>query len=208
MRVGLLFSGGTDSTLAALLLDRFYEVELCTAHFGTESDWEHAAETASLIGLPFQSVILDSVVADRAIDRIIDHGSARPGIQAVHMAALEAIAERNYDAIADGTRRDDRVPSVSRAQAQQLEAEHNVDYVAPLSGFGPAAVERLVSSFLDVTIGPSDEIDRPDYEAELRALCRERADADLAAEVFPTREQTAVTGIRGRPNEQVQARES
>ncbi|WP_455429609.1 DUF7411 family protein, partial [Natrinema salifodinae] len=93
-------------------------------------------------------------------------------------------------------RRDDRVPTVSRAQAQSLEDRHGVDYIAPLSGFGRAAVDRLVDARLDVTVGPSEEIDRADYEAELRAVIAEQEGPAAIAEYFPDHNQTYVTNVR------------
>ena len=196
MRVGLLFSGGTDSTLAALLLDRFYDVTLVTAHFGVTDDWRRAEEAAEAVDLPFEDCEVDRTVAEDALDRILEDGRARRGIDELHVAALEALAERGFDAIADGTRRDDRIPSVSRAKAQQLERRFGVDYVAPLSGFGRRSVDRLVDQLLEVEVGPADEIDRPDYESVLRVLYEDRAESEHIETLFPRREQTAVTGVR------------
>ncbi|WP_247730050.1 DUF7411 family protein [Halovivax limisalsi] len=197
MRLGLLYSGGKDSTLAALLLEDFYDVTLATAHFGITDDWEHAERAAERLGLPFERLELDESVAADAVDRIREDGFPRNGIQRVHLAALEALAATDeFDAIADGTRRDDRVPTVSRAQAQSLEDRHDVEYVAPLSGFGRGAVDRLVESTLDVTVGPSEEIPRADYEAELRAKLLAEEGPGAVAEYFPDHDQTHVTGRR------------
>lgn len=196
MNVGLLFSGGKDSSLAALLLDGFYEVHLETAHFGMTDDWRHAERTAEKLGLPFDTLELDETIAEDAVDRMIEDGYPRNGIQAVHMAALEAIAREGYDAVADGTRRDDRVPTVSRAHAQRLEDTYDIDYIAPLSGFGRSAVDALVERHFDVTIGPSATIDRADYEAELRALIETREGKEAIDDIFPDHEQTAVIGRR------------
>jgi tRNA methyltransferase len=196
MDCGLLYSGGKDSTLAALVLDPFYEVTLVTARFGLTDDWRHAEESAARLGFPFRTLDLDSAVADAAVERMVEDGYPRHGIQEVHRAALDALAEEGFDAVADGTRRDDRVPSISRAQAQSLEDRHDVDYLAPLSGFGRRAVDRLVEATLTVETGPSEEIDRADYEAELRALLAGREGEDAVAEVFPAHDQTSVTGRR------------
>jgi predicted subunit of tRNA(5-methylaminomethyl-2-thiouridylate) methyltransferase len=100
------------------------------------------------------------------------------------------------DAVADGTRRDDRVPTVPRARAQSIEDRYDVDYVAPLSGFGRGAVDDLVDRRLEVVSGPSEELAKGDYEAELRALLAERHDETPVAEVFPDHVQTRVTGRR------------
>lgn len=208
MRAGLLFSGGTDSTLAAMLLDRLYDVTLVTTHVGKSTDWRYAEETSELLGFSFEAVEIEESSVEDAVEQIRGDGNARRAIQILHIASLEAIAERDFDAIADGTRRGDRVPTVPRAQAQQLEDRFSVDYVAPLSGFGPRAVDRLVDTYLEVTSGPSHEINRPDYEAELRKVCAERDGLEQAAALFPSRRQTAVTDLRSRMNEQVEARDA
>jgi predicted subunit of tRNA(5-methylaminomethyl-2-thiouridylate) methyltransferase len=193
MECGLLFSGGKDSSLAALLLDGFYDVTLVTAHFGVTDDWEHAREAADALGFPFEEIEMDDEVADTAADQMREDGYPRKGIQQVHEAALEAVAEE-YEVVADGTRREDRVPTVSRAVAQSLEDRHGVDYVAPLSGFGRGAVDRLVDAHLVVESGPSEEVPKGDYETELRERIRQRWGPDIVRNVFPDHEQTRVVG--------------
>ncbi|QRV13481.1 alpha hydrolase [Haloterrigena salifodinae] len=196
MELGLLYSGGKDSTLAALLLEEFYDVTLVTAHFGVSDDWKHARETAASMGFEFERLELDADVAREAAATIREDGFPRNGIQRVHQHALERLADREYDAIADGTRRDDRVPTISRAQAQSLEDRHDVDYIAPLSGFGRTAVDRLVEARLEVTVGPSEEIDRADYEAELRTIIADEGGPGAVDDCFPDHTQTYVTGVR------------
>ena len=193
MECGLLFSGGKDSALAALLLDSFYDVTLVTAHFGVTDDWQHAETAAESLGFDFEAVELDGDVADAAAEQMREDGYPRRGIQQVHEAALDAVAA-GYDVVADGTRRDDRVPTVSRAVAQSLEDRHDVDYVAPLSGFGRGAVDRLVEMHLVVESGPSEEVPKGDYETELRARLRERWGESAVAAIFPPHEQTRVVG--------------
>jgi len=197
MELALCYSGGKDSTLAALLLDSFYDVRLVTAHFDVTDGWRHARAAAESLGYPFETVELDLDVAAEAVDRIREDGYPRNGIQLVHEHALEAVAELDVAAIADGTRRDDRVPTVSRAQAQSLEDRNGVDYIAPLSGFGRGAVDRLVEATLDVEVGPSEQIPKADYEAELRSLVAEEGGEAAVAELFPDHTQTRVHGFRG-----------
>jgi predicted subunit of tRNA(5-methylaminomethyl-2-thiouridylate) methyltransferase len=196
MDLALLYSGGKDSTLAALVLERFYDVTLVTAHFGVTDSWEHARDAADAAGFDFRDVELDREIADDAVEKMRADGYPRNGIQHVHEHALEAIADLDVDAVADGTRRDDRVPTVSRAQAQSLEDRHDVDYLSPLSGFGRGAVDRLVNAELDVEVGPSEEIPRADYEAELRAVLADEDGEDAIRDVFPEHDQTYVHGLR------------
>ena len=196
MDLALLYSGGKDSTLAALLLDSFYDITLVTAHFGITEDWRHAREAADRLDYEFRTVDLDPDVAEAAVQRMHEDGYPRNGIQRVHEHALETVAALDVSAVADGTRRDDRVPTISRAQAQSLEDRHDVDYLAPLSGFGRRAVDRLVDSTLDVESGPSEDIPKADYEGELRALLAEDRGIDAVADVFPDHEQTYVRGLR------------
>jgi predicted subunit of tRNA(5-methylaminomethyl-2-thiouridylate) methyltransferase len=196
VELALLYSGGKDSTLAALLLDTFYDVRLVTAHFDVTDDWQHARDAAAALDYPFEAVVLDRSVAETAVDRIHEDGYPRNGIQHVHEQALETVAARDVDAVADGTRRDDRVPTMSRAGAQSLEDRHGVDYVAPLWGFGRHAVDRLVESTLDVRSGPSAEIAKADYEGELRTLMAERYGTEAVDDAFPDHVQTAVRGLR------------
>jgi predicted subunit of tRNA(5-methylaminomethyl-2-thiouridylate) methyltransferase len=196
MQLGLLYSGGKDSTLAALLLEEFYDVTLVTGCFGVTDEWTHAEETAATVDFPFERLDLDREVAVEAVDRMYEDGYPRNGIQRVHEHALGRLAEREFDAVADGTRRDDRVPTVSRAEAQSLEDRHGVDYIAPLSGFGRSAVDKVVDATLELDVGPSEEIRRADYEGELRALLAERHGKETVAEVFPDHDQTRVTGVR------------
>jgi predicted subunit of tRNA(5-methylaminomethyl-2-thiouridylate) methyltransferase len=194
--LALCYSGGKDSTLAALLLDRFYDVTLVTTHFGLTEDWQHARAAAAALSYPFDTVEMDREVAVEAVERIHEDGYPRNGIQLVHEHALETLAETDVDAVADGTRRDDRVPSVSRAQAQSLEDRHGIDYLAPLSGLGRGAVDRLVKRYLDVHEGPSETVAKADYESELRALMRDEYDNDAVHSAFPDHVQTAVLGLR------------
>lgn len=196
MDLGLLYSAGKDSSLAALTLDPFYDVTLVTATFGITEDWKHAERTAQATPFEFQTLDLDPEVAKAAVERLRSDGFPRNAIQSVHLHALERLASEGFVAIADGTRRDDRVPSVSRAQAQSLEDRHGVNYIAPLSGFGRRAVDQLVETQLDVEAGPSETISKADYEAELRALLAERAGPDAVSEIFPDHEQTYVTGFQ------------
>jgi len=194
MDAAVLYSGGKDSTLAALLLDRFYDVCLVTGTFGVCSAWRHAERAADRLGYPFRRLDLDPAVADAAVDGMLADGYPRNGIQQVHEHALERAAALDVAAVADGTRRDDRAPTIPRSTAQSLEDRRGVDYLAPLAGFGHRAVDRLVDAALDVETGPSESVPRADYEAELRALLAER-EGGTVDDVFPDHDQTHVRGV-------------
>jgi predicted subunit of tRNA(5-methylaminomethyl-2-thiouridylate) methyltransferase len=194
MEVGLLYSGGKDSSLAALLLESIANVTLVCCTFGITDDYEHAMLAASEIGLPARRLDLDESVAREAAETIVEDGFPRNGIQQVHEHALETLASQDYDGIADGTRRDDRVPTVDRAAAQSLEDRHGISYLAPLTGIGRDAIDEFAASTLDVETGPSEAIPKGDYEAELRSLIAAEFDEDTVDSVFPDHVQSLVVG--------------
>ncbi len=196
MEAGLLYSGGKDSTLAACLLEPCCEVTLLCCSFGLTDDYEHAMAAGEAVGFPVERVDLDPDVAHEAVETMVADGFPRNGIQTVHEHALEEAATLKFDAIADGTRRDDRVPTVERPLAQSIEDRFDVAHLAPLAGFGRSAIDELVAEQLSVETGPSDEIEKGDYEAELRSLIVEQYDEQTVAELFPAHTQSRVTGRR------------
>jgi predicted subunit of tRNA(5-methylaminomethyl-2-thiouridylate) methyltransferase len=196
MELALLYSGGRDSTLAALLLERFYDLTLVTAHFGVTDAHEHAAAAADRLGLPFRALELDRGVGVAATERVVEDGFPRNGIQAVHDHTLETVAGMEYGAVADGTRRDDRVPTVSRADARSLEDRHGIDYLAPLAGVGRGAIDHLAGTALRVESGPSERVETGDYEAEIRALVAAEHGRDAVEATFPDHEQSRAVGRR------------
>ena len=198
MRSALLYSAGKDSTLAALLLERFYDVTLVTATFGVV-DPDSARAAAAAVGFSHETLDLDPGVAHDAVARLYDDGYPRNGIQQVHEHALERLAaERGeaFDAVADGTRRDDRVPTVERPLARSVEDRFGVDYLAPLAGLGRGAIDAMVADTLVVETGPSEEIPKADYEVELRTLLAEAHGEAAVDEVFPDHTQSRVRGRR------------
>jgi predicted subunit of tRNA(5-methylaminomethyl-2-thiouridylate) methyltransferase len=201
MRCGLLYSGGKDSTLAALVLDPLYDVTLVTGTFGIGDSGGGAdvvangSDAAEAVGFDFATIELDRGVADAAVERMVTDGYPRNGIQQVHEHAVETIAaDERFEAVADGTRRDDRVPTVDRALAQSVEDRFDVDYLAPLGGFGRDAIDALVAERLRVETGPSETVPKADYETELRALLREAHGAETVSNVFPEHTQSRVVG--------------
>jgi len=198
-----LFSAGKDSTLAALLLDPFYDVVACSCTFGLSmgpSVAETAREAGERVGFTVATVELDEAVAHEAVERMVADGYPREGIQLVHehaletVAGLERVAGESFTVVADGTRRDDRAPVIDRPFAQSLEDRHGVDYVRPLAGYGRRAIDDLAARSLDVKRGPSEELATGDYETELRALMADEYGQKRVDEVFPEHTQSRVVG--------------
>lgn len=199
MDAAVCFSGGKDSALAALLLADFYDVTLVTGTFGVTDDFEHAEAAADELGFDFETVALDRDVADGAVDRMIADGFPRNGIQDVHEHAVETVAASGrWDAVADGTRRDDRVPKLDRATAQSVEDRLDVDYLAPLAGIGRDAIDAMVDTALEIETGPSEDLAKSDYESELRALISQQEGAEVVGEIFPEHAQSRVLGRKDR----------
>jgi len=132
MDCGLLYSAGKDSTLAALLLEDFFDVTLVSGSFGIDEDViENGRTAAEAVGLPFEALELDREVAEAAVERMVADGYPSEGIRSVHEHALERLADDGaFEAVADGTRQDDRAPTVDRPLAQSLEDRFDVEYVS------------------------------------------------------------------------------
>ncbi len=195
MDVGLLFSGGKDSALAALFLEPHADVTLVTGSFGLTDDWEYASEAADALDLPFDRVDLDPDVLREAADQVLADGFPRNGIQQLHEHALEVVAASGeFDAVADGTRRDDRVPTVDRSLAQSIEDRYDVSHLAPLAGVGRGAIDDLAAELLSVETGQSADLGKGDYEAELRTLLAREAGDGAVDDIFPAHVQSRVTG--------------
>ena len=194
-RLAVLYSGGKDSTLAATLLAPFYDLTLVTVTFGVTDAHRHAAAAAEAFEYPHTTHHVATDVAETALTKLRRDGYPRGAIQWLHEQALDAVAGTGrFDAVADGTRRDDRVPTVDRPTAQSLEDRHGVDYLAPLQGVGHGAVSSLAAAAFEIQAGPSETVPSADYERTLRALLR--ADGDTVDAYFPDHRQTRVQGPR------------
>ncbi|PSQ39572.1 alpha hydrolase [Halobacteriales archaeon SW_5_70_135] len=175
--VAVLFSGGRDSALAALLLAPAYDVTLVTGSAGLTDDWTYARDAARALAADaravrptergtvgdfdpdFRRVDLDGDVFETAARRVVADGHPRAAVQRLHEHALERVAARAFDAVADGTR-----------------------------------VRAMADRRLRVERGPSETVGRADYEGELRALVREGGGS--VTDLFPEHEQSRVTGLR------------
>jgi len=173
MEAGLLFSGGKDSALAAVMLARDYGVELNTCVFDPARDVPAVRAAAAALHLPFRRRVLGRDLLEEAADMLLVCGYPNDAITMVHRAAIEALAGA-YRVVGDGTRREDRVPRLERSTVQHLEMTTGSSYVQPLLGYGKPEVERLVGRLLVVRYGETGSIGNGDYEQEIREAIRAR----------------------------------
>ncbi len=198
MLVHHLYSGGKDSSLAAWILTKIgYEVELVTVSFGLLDNWRFAMETAERLGFKHKVLYLPRETLEKAADMAIKDGHPNNAIQFIHERALEALASLpEVERVSDGTRRDDRVPFLDLPRARSLEDRFNVAYVRPLLGFGYKTIMELTERLFVVEIRESEELQKADYEVELRHLLRENGIDPLT--IFPkSHYQSRVLGWKG-----------
>ncbi|MDI9632718.1 MAG: alpha hydrolase [Methanolinea sp.] len=195
-KVGVLYSGGKDSSLAAILLSRDYEVELNTYVFSEEPAHLSGVERAATsLGFPWRVRVFSRELLSAAIDSILARGNPSEAISMVHKSALHDLAI-HYGVVADGTRFDDRVPMLSRDEAQSLQDTRHCSYVRPLLGYPRREVDRLAALHLRVILGETGTLENGDYEVELREAIRSRG-MDVSR-FFPRfHEQSLVVGLAG-----------
>jgi len=71
MKAGVLFSGGKDSSLAAILLSTWYEVELNTFRFSQDADIDAVRKAAKALGFPHHVRRFREGLLNEAVDLII-----------------------------------------------------------------------------------------------------------------------------------------
>jgi len=192
MKAGVLYSGGKDSSLAAMLLGTHYEVELNTFVFDPLRPIPTLEAAAEALGYPLKKRVFREGMVNEMADLVIAKGYPNDAINAVHQAAVESLAGE-YIVIGDGTRFDDRVPILSREAVQSLMSRTGCSYVRPLLGYPRREVDRLADQLLVVKYGETGTIKNGDYEAEIRDAIRARG-LDPAS-LFPAHhEQSLVTG--------------
>jgi tRNA methyltransferase len=193
MRASILFSGGKDSSLSALLMEPFFEIELVTCNFGLLPNEELAAKTAKELRFPHRVLYLEKEILEEAYDKIMSYGFPKDAINYIHEKAVETLAsDPEVKLIADGTRRDDKVPVLSISQVRSIEDRLGIDYICPLKGYGKKTLSILVERHLRIEEGPSENIPKADYETELRELIRQRHGEKKIKELFPAHIQSHV----------------
>jgi hypothetical protein len=192
MKAGVLYSGGKDSSLAAIMLGTYYQVELNTFVFDPDRLIPSVEAAAKVLGYPIRKRVFEKGLLNEMVDLVIEKGYPNDAINRVHQAAVESLAGE-YNVVGDGTRFNDRVPMLSRAAVQSLGNRTGCSYVRPLLGYVRPEVDRLVDRFLIVEYGETGTIPNGDYETEIREAFRARG-LDPAS-VFPAHhDQSLVVG--------------
>lgn len=192
MKAGVLYSGGKDSSLAAIMLGTYYEVELNVFVFDPSRQVPSVDAAARALGFPLIKRVFDTGLLDEMVDLVIACGYPNDAINKVHQTAVESLSSE-YPVVGDGTRFNDRVPMLSRAEVQSLGNRTGCSYVRPLLGYVRPEVDRLVGRFLVVQYGETGMIRNGDYEAEIREAVAARG-IDPAT-LFPAHhDQSLVTG--------------
>jgi len=192
VRAGVLYSGGKDSSLAAILLGTYYRVELNTFVFDPDRPIPSVEAAAKALGYPIRKRIFEEGMLNKMVDLVREKGYPNDAINSVHRSAVESLA-REYDVVGDGTRFDDRVPMIPRDAVQSLMDRTGCSYVRPLLGFPRREVDRLADRLLVVEYGETGTIHNGDYESEIREAFRARG-LD-SAPLFPQHhEQSLVVG--------------
>jgi predicted subunit of tRNA(5-methylaminomethyl-2-thiouridylate) methyltransferase len=192
MKAGVLFSGGKDSSLAAIMLGTYYEVELNVFVFDPSRQIPSVDAAAQALGFPLKKRVFRKGLLNEMVDLVTASGYPNDAINTVHQIAVETLS-KEYHVVGDGTRFNDRVPMLSRAEVQSLGNRTGCSYIRPLLGYVKTEVDRLVDQFLDVEYGETGTISNGDYETEIREALSARG-TDPAS-LFPAHhEQSLVIG--------------
>jgi len=193
MKAAVLYSGGKDSSLVAVILQRLgYQVELLTANFGIYPSFKPAEKTAKNLGFSHQVLRADKTLLENAVSRIMADGYPNQGINYLHKQVLE-LAASGYEVVADGVRRDDRVPRLSPPEVNSFQDRHGVEYIN-LSGFGHRTINNLAEELFRLKKEPTNPHNNSDYEIEIRHLIGENNGREAAESLFPPHTQSRVIG--------------
>jgi predicted subunit of tRNA(5-methylaminomethyl-2-thiouridylate) methyltransferase len=193
MKTCVLYSGGKDSSLIAVLLEKLgYKVELVTLNFGIFDSFRPAAESASALGFKHRIFKANKAIIENATDIIINDGFPNNGINYIHKEALDLVSS-DYGVVADGTRRDDRIPKLKGSEISSLEGRRNVEYIT-LRGFGHKTINNLADNLFEVKKEQTNMANNSDYEIEIRYLINEMEGEKAADNIFPSHIQSRVVG--------------
>jgi len=184
MKVAVLFSGGKDSALTSILLEPFFEIELVTFGYGHPETHEVAEKAAEALGFPHRAVSFQEDVLEEALRMLLSCGYPKNALNYVHQCALEILAQENKF-VADGTKREDRVPMMTPNEVRSLEDRFCVHYIRPLAGYGSKAINILASSYLEFEMLPSEDRPASDFEVGLRQALEARCGPETVTKIFP-----------------------
>ena len=191
MKTAVLYSGGKDSSLMAVILDKLgYDVELITINFGVFDSTIPATNSANNLGFKHKVVKLDKKILTDAVEMIIEDQFPNNGINHIHHEVIEYLADE-YDLIADGTRREDRIPKLKQNEIQSLEDRKGVQYVN-LTGIGYKTINDTSDRLFKLQKAESDIHNSSDYEMEIRVLLEQKG--QNINEIFPQHIQSRVIG--------------
>ena len=192
MKAGVLFSGGKDSSLAAIMLGTYYEIELNFFVFDPSRQVPSVDAAAQVLGFPLKKRVFRKGFLDEMVDLVKTCGYPNDAINTVHQVAVETLSSE-YAVVGDGTRFNDRVPMLTRAEVQSLGNRTGCSYIRPLLGYVKPEVDRLFNRFLVLKYGETGTIRNGDYEAEIREACASRG-IDVSS-LFPAHhDQSLVIG--------------
>ena len=193
MKAGVLYSGGKDSSLIAVILKRMgITVELVTANFGVYNSYIPASKSAEALNLNHKVLKLDKEILKKTTKIIIEDGFPNNGINYIHKNVIEKITHI-YPIIADGTRRDDKTPKLDKNQIKSLEDRKNIQYIN-LDGFGFRTIETLSNNLFKISNEKTNKENSSDYEIEIRCLMEEEGYS--SKDFFPEHYQTRVLGFK------------
>jgi len=193
MKACVLYSGGKDSSFMAVILQKLgYEVELVTLNFGIFDSFKPAVESAESLGFKHNVFKVDTKIAEKATSIILNDGFPNNGINYIHKEALNLVSD-HYNVVADGTRRDDRVPKLEQSEITSLEGRKSVEYIT-LRGFGHKTISNLSENLFNVKKEQTSMENNSDYEIEIRYLINEIEGEKRALEIFPNHIQSRVRG--------------
>lgn len=177
----------------AVILNRMgLKVELVTLNFGIYPSWKPAFESASLLGFKHRVMEAEYKTLEKAVKIIKEDGFPNNGINLIHKAALELLAEE-YVIIGDGTRRDDKIPKIQSSEIRSFEDRKQVEYIN-LKGFGYRTIDRLSSNLFEFKKEKSSLENNSDYEIEVRCLLDQIHGKGTSHSIFPLHYQTRVMG--------------
>ena len=112
----------------------------------------------------------------------------------IHQQILQIAAE-NYPVIADGIRRDDRVPKLDLNKIRSFEDSKDVEYLN-LAGFGYKSIDKLSKNLFKLKNELTNINNNSDYEIEIRYLIDQLRGDETASRIFPEHMQSRVIGWR------------